>query len=376
MIKISILGDYVPVGRAKTLIDKGDLSFVSEIKDLISDSDLRIVNLEAPVCNDMPSAKLSKTGPNLRVSAEALKPLKYLCVDYVTTANNHMMDYGAIGLKETHDICKQNGIKTIGSGRNFEEACLVECVNIKNKSVALINACEDEWSTTHEDSPGCNPIDEIELYRQIQLAKERAHIVIVILHGGNEHYELPTPKMVKLYRWLTEIGADAVIGHHTHCFSGYEIYNGHPIVYSLGNFVFDRITNYEPWYIGVCANLYFDESGIGLKLVPFKQFAKQAKITILEGKELEIWKNNCNRIAEIIKNSKKLSEDFSNFSKALGSNYLLNITPLYNHVFDKLKIYKIFGNGQSNRQKKLLLNLIRCQAHRNVMIEYLTGMVK
>lgn len=376
MIKISILGDYVPIGRAKTLIDKGDFSFISEIKSLISDSDLRIVNLEAPVCNDLPSAKISKTGPNLRVSAEALKPLKYLSVDYVTTANNHMMDYGATGLKETLDICKRNGIKTIGSGRNFEEACEVEYVNIKEKSIALINACEDEWSTTHDDSPGCNPIDEIELSRQIKRAKEKADVVIVILHGGNEHYELPTPKMVNLYRWLTEIGADAVIGHHTHCFSGYEICNGHPIVYSLGNFVFDRDTNFKPWYTGLCANLYCDESGIELKLVPFKQFANQAKIAILEGKELELWKNNCNRIAEIIKKPKKLSEEFSNFAKALGPNYLLSITPFYNRVLDKLKIYKILGNGQSNKQKKMMLNLIRCQAHRNVMVEYLTDTVK
>ena len=62
--------------------------------------------------------------------------------------------------------------------------------------------------------------------------------VVVIYHGGNEYYPLPRPELKKTFHFLADIGADAVVGHHTHVFSGYEMYNGIPLVYSLGNFFF------------------------------------------------------------------------------------------------------------------------------------------
>ena len=64
----------------------------------------------------------------------------------------------------------------------------------------------------------------------------------MIVHGGHECYNLPSPRMQKQYLFYADQGADIVVGHHTHCISGYEVYKGVPIYYSLGNFCLPRIT--------------------------------------------------------------------------------------------------------------------------------------
>ena len=67
-------------------------------------------------------------------------------------------------------------------------------------------------------------MDIIDNAKEIKNAKEKADYVFVIVHGGHEHYSLPSPKMQKQYRFYVEQGADIVIGHHTHCINGNEVY--------------------------------------------------------------------------------------------------------------------------------------------------------
>jgi poly-gamma-glutamate capsule biosynthesis protein CapA/YwtB (metallophosphatase superfamily) len=76
-------------------------------------------------------------------------------------------------------------------------------------------------------------MDIIDNANQIKEAKATHDKVIVIVHGGHEYYNLPSPRMQKQYRFYADQGADFVVGHHTHCISGYEVYNGVPIYYSL-----------------------------------------------------------------------------------------------------------------------------------------------
>ena len=61
--------------------------------------------------------------------------------------------------------------------------------------------------------------------------------MFLILHGGIEHYQLPSPRMKKWYRHIIDLGASAIVNHHQHCFSGYELYNGKPIFMDWAIFV-------------------------------------------------------------------------------------------------------------------------------------------
>jgi len=164
--------------------------------------------------------------------------LKQLKVDAVTLANNHILDYGAKGLSDTFETLKQNKIDYVGAGNNLKEAAQPLTLEKDGQRIAILNFCENEWSIAEEDKPGANPMDIIENTNQIKAAKATHDKVICIIHGGHEYYHLPSPRMQKQYRFYVDNGADAIVGHHTHCVGGYEVYNDVPIIYSLGNFLF------------------------------------------------------------------------------------------------------------------------------------------
>ena len=83
---------------------------------------------------------------------------------------------------------------------------------------------------------GYDPVNAY--YEAIQALRPKVDWLIVLYHGGNEYYSLPRPGLKKDFHYLADLGADLVVGHHTHVISGYEIYNGKPLIYSLGNFFF------------------------------------------------------------------------------------------------------------------------------------------
>ena len=128
----------------------------------------------------------------------------------------------------------------VGGGNSLRQASETLYKSIDGHTLAVINCCEHEFSIATETSSGANPLNPIQQYYKIQEARKNADYVLVIVHGGHEHYQLPSPRMKETYRFFVDAGADAVVNHHQHCYSGYEVYNGKPIFYGIGNFLFDR----------------------------------------------------------------------------------------------------------------------------------------
>jgi poly-gamma-glutamate capsule biosynthesis protein CapA/YwtB (metallophosphatase superfamily) len=176
------------------------------------------------------------------MSSDTIMPyLHQLKIDAVTMANNHILDYGYKGVKDTFKELVDHKIKYIGAGNDLTEARKPLSLHKDGMKIAILNFCENEWSIAEDDSPGANPMDIIDNTNQIREAKASHDKVIVIVHGGHEYYNLPSPRMQKQYRFYADQGADIVVGHHTHCISGNEVYKGVPIYYSLGNFFLQRI---------------------------------------------------------------------------------------------------------------------------------------
>ena len=284
-----------------------------------------LTNLESPLIDD--GIPIPKTGPNLKSPIESVEALKFAGFDMVTLANNHMMDYGADGLYSTISTCENNGIRCIGAGRNLIEASKICYFERKGKTIAFINCCENEWSTTNCDKLGCNPLNEVNIYYQIQEAKANADFVILIIHGGHETYELPSPRMKKLYRWFIDLGVDAVIGHHTHCYSGPEFYNNKPIVYSLGNFIFDNKIRDASWNYGAFAVLSLYADRVKIELLPFEQCNKQVGVCLLKSYEVEQWINDDIQRNNIIQDDIKLEEEFNAFCKKSERQYKSYLEP-------------------------------------------------
>lgn len=159
----------------------------------------------------------------------AVDAVKYAGFDVCTLANNHILDYGTTCCLDTKRLLEEDGIKTVGIGENLSRAADILYLKKENETLAIINCCEHEFSIATEETAGANPLNPIQQYYKIQEARQSADYVLVIVHGGHEYYQLPSPRMKETYRFFIDAGADAVINHHQHCYSGYEEYKGKPI---------------------------------------------------------------------------------------------------------------------------------------------------
>ena len=239
MMKVLIAGDYYPNRRIKAKLNSGQCDIINnDIVKIIRSADLSVVNYESPMMEGVDCSPIEKSGPTLCSNKKAIDYIKALGFDLATLANNHTSDYGYEGLLNTISYLKAKGIATVGAGKNIQEASQI----YYKDEVAIINCCEHEFGMAGDDKAGANPLDAVQQYYQIQKARGHAKYIIVIVHGGCEHFQYPTPRMKELYRFFIDAGADAVINGHQHCYSGYEVYNGKPIFYGLGNFCFDSFS--------------------------------------------------------------------------------------------------------------------------------------
>ena len=263
---------------------------VRSVKPVFDAADFRLVNLEN-VFYESPEGEIIKSGPPLRSSCHCVSFLKALGVDTVGLANNHFGDFGAAGMHSTWDCLRQQGISWIGAGETLEEAYRAQVFEKDGVRVSVIAACENEFGTASAAGAGSAGYEPLRLANRIAEEKKKAQYVVVYFHGGNEHNPYPSPKKHDLYRLWTRLGADAVIAMHTHCPQGYEIYEGKPIVYSMGNLYFpSKPEKYaaEPestWFYGYLTELDFTASGISLKTYPYRFGSVNEPLTLLSGGE-------------------------------------------------------------------------------------------
>jgi hypothetical protein len=152
-------------------------------------------------------------------------------------------------------------------------------------------------------------------YWKVVSDKKQADFVVVIAHGGHEHYELPSPRMKKWYRFFVDAGASAVIGHHTHIISGYETYNEAPIFYSLGNFCFDwnGLQNL-PWNKGMMVSLHFEKNQpITFDIEFFTQNNAELGLFLQTGVDKEVTQAHVKQLNEIIINDSLLEQKFNDY---------------------------------------------------------------
>lgn len=364
-MKILIAGDFCPLNRVAELFEKGDYNTVlGDIKEVIKQIDYSIVNLECPVTKEN-STPIKKCGPNLHCSEEGIKALKWAGFNCVTLANNHILDYGDEGLKNTLEVCSKNELDNVGGGYDIQDASKILYKQIGGNKLAVINCCEHEFSIATTSSPGANPLNPIQQYYAIKEAKTNADYVIIIVHGGHEHYQLPSVRMQETYRFFIDSGADAVINSHQHCFSGYEVYNEKPIFYGLGNFCFDgNRSGKEMWHEGYMVQLSF-EHNITFKLFPYIQCKSTASVVIIERMSFS---NRINKLNDIISNTKKLSKENQIYYSSCSSNYINILEPFWGRVYLAFKYRGWLPSFVSSKRKLKAENLICCESHREKLI--------
>lgn len=269
-ISLFIAGDVVPKGITAEAFEKKGEQIFKEMKPYIVGSDFSFVNFEAPVIVGK-ATPIKKSGPCLGVAPSTVRVLKDVGFDIFTLANNHFFDHGQAGVENTINKCLDSGVITVGGGKNVKEARTPLMLEIKGKCIAIINACEHEFSIADHEHGGSNLLDLINMQNDITAVRKKSDFVVLIIHGGVENYHYPTPRMKRWYHHFVDMGADVVINHHQHCINGYEIYKGKPIFYGLGNFYFPWGGPCpESWNNGYAVKLNLDKL-IGFQLIPYRQ---------------------------------------------------------------------------------------------------------
>lgn len=273
-VSIGLVADLMLQSRLAELRREPDNAFDAAIEAL-GETDIAIANLEMPLSRR--GSKILKYA-NLRSDPVIIEDVKAMGIDAVSLANNHMMDYGPDALYDTLAACDAAGILHAGAGETLQAAIEPAWFDVAGRRIALISVASTlppgaeategtpgiaplrirtSWEIDNNElseQPGMAPVihtwprpeDQEAICRHITATKQLADHVIVAIHWGVPSAWLPpiagplAEYQQPLAHALVDAGADVVFGHHSHSLHGVEVYNGAPIFYSGGNFIFER----------------------------------------------------------------------------------------------------------------------------------------
>lgn len=240
-----------------------------EMLKAMQNADLFMFNEEFPF--SLRGEAMEDKQYTFRTDPKYISIFQELGADLVTVANNHALDFGRDAFCDTLDTLKQAKIPCVGGGYNFAEASAPAAFTLQGQTFAVFAATRVspsyDWYAT-DSQPGLfQTYDPARLNTAIAEADQQYDHVIVFVHWGIERNELPEDYQRSLARGYIDAGADLIIGCHPHVLQGFEYYQGVPIVYSLGNYLFGNRTGET-----LLLNAHFsDDDSLTIRLLPCRR---------------------------------------------------------------------------------------------------------
>ena len=234
-------GDVHFEGVLESKLAANAAGLLDPIEPVFRRADLAVVNLETAVTTrGSPTAKAFV----FRTPATAFAALRGGGVDVASMANNHGLDYGEAGLRDSLAAAKRYRFPVVGIGRNAKQAYRPFRRTINGQRIAVIGATQvldDElvsaW-TAGPHKPGLASAKDVpRLLREVRAARKSSDTVVVFLHWGVELRQCPSPDQRGLAKQLAAAGADVVVGGHAHRVQGAGRLGRALVAYGLGNFV-------------------------------------------------------------------------------------------------------------------------------------------
>ena len=218
----------------KKITESYSLAF-KDIAYMTSKADYTVANFTTVIDEVNPENTYNK----YITSKSSISALRALGVDVVNLANDHILDYGTNILENTRKVLKENNFTTYGV---VDSICYMQKNNIK---IGMVTANDVVIGTRSAyENAGVSMYSKEKITKDIQEAKENSNFVIVSLHYGIENVHQIQPKMKEMARHAIDAGADMVVGHHAMGVLPIEIYNGKPILYSIGHLISDTKSEY------------------------------------------------------------------------------------------------------------------------------------
>lgn len=364
---ILFAGDYHTYGPFDKFImqNPNHNVFSEELVKLVSDCDLSVFNLEDPITKSTKGC--IKSGPFGVGSEESLIPIKRAGFQLATFATNHTYDMKNRGIEDTINYCNKHKIDITGAGLNLEQARRVYHKTIKKHKIAILNFSRTEFNIATDSQGGANPLDVIDNSIDIKHAKKNADLVFAVIHEGLDVFPLPYPKLVKQMRFYADMGADAIILHHSRIISGYEVYNSTPIFYGIGNLL--HLSQNTQEHNGLIVRFNIDKAkNIAFEFFPIELDPDTKVVSFSKSEKKEEIIRNTEKLSEIIIDDNKLQTEWNNYVQNKSTLYLSILAGypriLY-RISKKLKILNLYKKYLLINKRKYLpkKNIIQCQAH-------------
>jgi poly-gamma-glutamate synthesis protein (capsule biosynthesis protein) len=257
---IIFVGDIMLDRAVERLMKKNSFLYPFEkISQFLKGTDLTFGNLEGPIVKNPPN--FSDDSLQFAFYPEAIEGLKFANFNLLSLANNHTLNMGKSGLKQTREFLKKENINFVGDPLKCGDEFLFQ----KDKII---------FFAFNKTFPSNCPNEEIiETIKSVK-TQNSENFLIVSVHWGNEYQIKSSAFQQKLARKIIDVGADLIIGHHPHVVQEIEIYNNKLIFYSLGNFVFDQYFS-EQTQQGLAVGLEINENKLVFRLFPIQSKLSQ-----------------------------------------------------------------------------------------------------
>jgi len=238
--RLAWMGDVMLANGPGRFISRGRDPFAA-VMAAMKPADVRIANLECVIATG--GRRVAKPW-TFRANPRVLAVLRRH-VDAVSLANNHSGDFGPAAFAEMLGRLERTGLPYFGGGADLRAAHRPAIIQRQGLSIALLgyNEMFPRQFEAGPGSPGIAWADEEQILADIRAARAQADVVIPYMHWGQEHSEIAHARQRALARLMIRAGADAVVGTHPHVRQDTEVIDGKPVIYSLGNFVFDGFSD-------------------------------------------------------------------------------------------------------------------------------------
>ena len=365
-VKITICGDLCPTPDTQPLFDAGDeKALFNECLAVFQNSDLVVGNMEFPLADE--GKAVAKTGPVLSGKPHFAEVFKNAGFHLLGMANNHIKDLGPDAVLSSMQTVKEYGMNHVGAGQNLSAAKKPFLQKINGQTIGVMAFAEQEFNTASETEAGANFLDVYYDFEHITEVRKQVDYLVVLYHGGIEYHPYPSPDLQKRCRRMVEAGADLVTCQHSHCIGSKEEYQGSTIVYGQGNTLFGYRANDVSWNQGLLIQISLSDNQTEVNYLPVT--ATKQGINLLSEADAREVINEFEIRNEQIKEQNFIHEQWDGFCESKRSLYM----PLL-FGFNRILIHanRLLGNRLVNllysaRRKRVVQNLIRCEAHQEVV---------
>lgn len=320
-VSVIIVGDMMFGTELAQIMDReGSLAPFAGVINTLKNADITFGVLEGVISER--GEKVQNKSITYRSKPSTARGLSNAGFDVISLATPHIMDYGKEGFFDTLEFLSWYGIKYVGAGRNIKEAKQPVIIDVKGTKIAFLAYYRgfqfDQTFFAKEDQIGSAfPVFE-DLEKDIADAKEQSDIVIAFMHWGARTNGNEVTERQRLYaQKLVDSGADLVIGQKINVLQGVEIYNGKPIFYSLGDFIYGTYAKKEP-YGFILRLIISDKKFIRTEVIPISISDATTGSFIPEHIKGE-------RLQNAISILNKLSEEFGTSIQIIDEIGILNI---------------------------------------------------